>query len=123
MPSWIIRKTVRFEAAHKLPLHDGKCARLHGHSFVATVEVAGTGLVASGPKTDMVADFGDIGGPLKRLVEERLDHYYLNDSTGLENPTSERLAQWMFDVLQPAIPGLVAVEVEETCTSTARYRP
>jgi 6-pyruvoyltetrahydropterin/6-carboxytetrahydropterin synthase len=51
-----------------------------------------------------------------------LDHYYLNETTGLENPTSEAIAKWVFEQLEEAaLPGLHAVEIQETCTSGARY--
>lgn len=120
---FILTKQFLFEASHQLPLHDGKCKRLHGHSFVGHVVVEGEQLVASGPKSGMVMDYGDISAVLKPLVEASLDHWHLNDSTGLANPTSEELARWVFERLAPQLPGLVAVRIEETCTSSAEYRP
>lgn len=119
---YLVRKTFRFEAAHVLPHHDGKCARLHGHSWVLQVEIQGKGLHTTGPKQGMLLDFGDISAVVKPLLEDRLDHYYLNESTGLESPTSERLAAWIYHTLLADLPGLVAVTVEETCTSAATYR-
>lgn len=121
--SWTLTKTARFEASHRLPAHDGKCQRLHGHSWQVRVEVYGVALRDAGPKAGMVSDFADIGGPLKSLIDARLDHYHLNDTTPLPNPTSEALAQWIFGELAPLVPGLSAVTVEETCTSAARYQP
>lgn len=118
---FLVAKTARFEASHILPSHDGKCARLHGHSWQVTVEVRGNILQGDGPKTGMLVDFGDLARPLNRLIEESLDHYHLNDSTGLASPTSEALAQWIFYRLRPEIPMLYAVTVEETCTSRATY--
>jgi 6-pyruvoyltetrahydropterin/6-carboxytetrahydropterin synthase len=119
---WVIGKEFRFEAAHKLPNHDGKCARLHGHSWRGVVYVASEVLVKSGPKQGMVLDYSEIKGYLKPLLEECLDHYYLNESTNLENPTSEQLAKWIFEQLKRAgLPGLVAVQINETCTSTCLY--
>jgi len=118
-----LTKTVTFEAAHDLPAHDGKCARLHGHSWKATVELRGEHLQEAGPKIGMLADYYDIGARLKQLVDSHLDHFYLNNTTGLVNPTSENLAWWIFQQLKPALPLLVAVTVEETCTSSARYEP
>jgi 6-pyruvoyltetrahydropterin/6-carboxytetrahydropterin synthase len=123
MATWRLYKSATFEAAHMLPLHSGKCSRLHGHSFRVWVEVTGEHLHVDGPSTDMVHDFYDIGTPLKRLVEERLDHYYLNETTGLANPTSETIARWIYQQLQPDVPGLSAVTVDETCTSRCEYRP
>lgn len=123
MPLFKLTKRARFEASHVLPSHDGKCSRLHGHSWSVEVEVAGDMLYGGGPQIGMLHDFGRIGEPLKKLVEGRLDHYHLNDSTGLANPTSEELAVWIFNQLRGSIPELTAVVVEETCTSRAEYRP
>jgi 6-pyruvoyltetrahydropterin/6-carboxytetrahydropterin synthase len=121
---YLLTKRVRFEAAHRLPQHDGKCARLHGHSWHAEVEVAATGLHATGPKAGMAVDFGDIAAPLNQLVESHLDHHYLNESTDLIDPTSECLASWMFAWLAPRYHALgvtlTAVTIEETCTCRAR---
>ena len=70
----------------------------------------------------MVMDFGDINNYLNPLIENFLDHYYLNETTGLESPTSEAVAQWIFEQLEKAkLPGLTMVEVKETCTSSASY--
>lgn len=119
-----LRKTVRFEAAHRLPHHDGKCARLHGHSWRLHLEVAGETLQPRGPKQGMLLDFADLGAALMPLLEHQLDHHYLNDTTGLESPTSEALCQWVYDQL-PAIlrPQVRAVTIEETCTASCRYEP
>lgn len=114
---------MRFEASHQLPNHDGKCRRLHGHSWAMTIKVASDTLHDAGSQAGMVADYGVIGQPLKALVEAKLDHYHLNDTTGLANPTSEELARWAFEQLRPRVPELVAVVVEETCTSACEYRP
>jgi 6-pyruvoyltetrahydropterin/6-carboxytetrahydropterin synthase len=118
-----LEKSFRFEAAHKLPHHDGKCARLHGHSWVGRVVVQGRTLWQTGPKQGMVTDYGELSEVIKPLVENYLDHWYLNESTGLENPTSEELARWVYDKLKPSIDNLVAVVIEETCTSRCEYRP
>lgn len=114
-----IFKEFTFEAAHRLPNvpAEHKCARLHGHSFAVRISVAGE----VGSETGWVMDFSEIGaafGP----VRKRLDHYYLNEIKGLENPTSENLARWIWDRLQPALPQLSAVEIRETCTSGCIYR-
>ncbi|GAA2707437.1 6-carboxytetrahydropterin synthase QueD [Micromonospora olivasterospora] len=107
-----------FEAAHRLPnVPEGhKCARLHGHSYRVTVHVSGD----VDPHSGWVMDFGD----LKKAVEpirDRLDHHYLNEVPGLENPTSEVLARWIWDRLAGSLP-LSAVGVRETCTSGCVYR-
>ena len=94
-----------------------KCGRLHGHSY--RVEVHVTGPV--GDDTGWVQDFGDIKRPSSRS-RISLDHHYLNEIEGLENPTSEVLAKWIWDRLIAALAGLVAVQVRETCTSGCIYR-
>jgi 6-pyruvoyltetrahydropterin/6-carboxytetrahydropterin synthase len=111
-------KSFTFESAHRLPnLPDGhKCKRLHGHSFRCEIEVTGD----VDPVTGFVMDFADIKAAFGPLYEQ-LDHHYLNEVPGLENPTSECLAAWIWDRLKPALPALAAVVVHETCTSGCRY--
>lgn len=122
MNEWVLGKEFRFEAAHQLPHHDGKCARLHGHSWRGVVYVRGTTIHKAGPKSGMVIDYSDITYFLKPLLDTYLDHYFLNETTGLENPTSEELAKWIFEQLeQRGFPGLLAVRIDETCTSTCIY--
>lgn len=118
-----LSKQFRFEASHRLPAHDGKCARLHGHSWIGRVYVRGTELQADGPKAGMLIDFGELKRIVNPLVDDYLDHHHLNDTTGLENPTSEELARWIYDKLKPELPELAAIEIEETCTSSCRYEP
>lgn len=108
-----------FEAAHRLPNlpPEHKCTRLHGHSYRVVVNVAGPVDATLG----WVMDFGDIKAAF-RPIEARLDHYYLNEIEGLENPTSERLAEWIWERLIDDLPELTAVTVRETCTSGCTYR-
>lgn len=112
-------KEFTFEAAHRLPnVPPGhKCARLHGHSFRIAVHVNGP----VDPHSGWVRDFADLSGAMKPVLE-RLDHYYLNEVEGLDNPTSEILAQWVWDRLQPCLADLSHVVVHETCTSGCVYR-
>lgn len=107
-----------FEAAHRLPhVPEGhKCARLHGHSYRVEVHVKGE----VGQDTGWVMDFGDLRAAFQPL-QEQLDHRYLNEVPGLENPTSEILARWIWDGLVGRLP-LSAVQVRETCTSGCIYR-
>jgi 6-pyruvoyltetrahydropterin/6-carboxytetrahydropterin synthase len=114
-----IYKEFTFEAAHRLPnVPEGhKCARLHGHSYLAVVHVAGP----VRENTGWVQDFGDIKAAFKPL-EDQLDHHYLNEVPGLENPTSEVLAKWIWDRLIGELPNLREVRVRETCTSGCIYR-
>lgn len=108
-----------FEAAHRLPnVPQGhKCARLHGHSFRVRVHVSGP----LDPELGWVMDFADVKAAFRPLYEQ-LDHHYLNEVPGLENPTSEVLARWIWERLAPALPGLSRVAVRETCTSGCVYR-
>jgi len=119
---WILSKSFSFEASHQLPHHDGKCARLHGHSWKGFVYVAGDALISGGPKSGMVIDYADIKKHLGPLVNEYLDHWHLNESLGVENPTSECVAQWVYNALSPSLP-LIAVRIDETCTSSCIYAP
>ena len=114
-----IFKVFTLEAAHRLPnVPPGhKCARLHGHSFGVELRVAGPLDATMG----WVMDFADIKAAFRPLYEQ-LDHHYLNEIPGLENPTSERLAVWIWERLKPALPQLCEVVVHETCTSGCRYR-
>lgn len=122
MEQWIIYKEFRFEAAHQLPYHEGKCRRLHGHSWVGRVYVQGSQLAETGSEKGMIIDYGRIKQYLQPLLDHYLDHYYLNETIGLDNPTSEEVARWIFQQLDKAgLPGLHAVEIQETCTSGCRY--
>lgn len=114
-----IFRELTFEAAHRLPnVPDGhKCARLHGHSYRVTVHVEGE----IDPHAGWVADFGDLGQAFQPL-RDQLDHRYLNEVPGLENPTSEVLAMWIWDRLVPVLPLLSGISVRETCTSGCTYR-
>lgn len=119
--TWIIGKEFRFEASHQLPNHDGKCARLHGHSWRGVIYVAGNQLINSGAKQGMIMDYDDIKKYLKPVIDNYLDHYHLNETTGLANPTSEAIAKWIYEQLEETIPGMVAVQIDETCTSQCVY--
>jgi 6-pyruvoyltetrahydropterin/6-carboxytetrahydropterin synthase len=113
-------KEFTFEAAHRLPsVPDGhKCSRLHGHSYRLIVHVSGE----VDPATGMVIDFGDVKDIVKPLIDKHLDHYYLNEVDGLENPTSENVARWVWQRLVHQLPQLSAIQIRETCTSGVIYR-
>ena len=113
-----IFKSFTLESAHRLPNVPAghKCARVHGHSFRVELHV-------NGPVDEhlgWVMDFADVKAAFDPLYRQ-LDHHYLNDVPGLENPTSENLAKWIWQRLKPTLPQLSAVVVHETCTSGARY--
>jgi 6-pyruvoyltetrahydropterin/6-carboxytetrahydropterin synthase len=111
-------KSFTFEAAHRLPRlpPEHKCFRLHGHSFQADVHVEGP----IDPGLGWLVDYADIKAAFEPLYQV-LDHNYLNEIEGLENPTSEVLAVWIWDRLKPALPGLARVVVHETCTARCEY--
>ncbi len=106
------------ESAHRLPHVPAghKCGRLHGHSFRIRIAVRGE----PAAETGWIIDFGDIKAAFAPIYAQ-LDHNYLNDIPAMENPTSENLAIWIWQQLQPSLPQLSAVEIFETCTSGCRY--
>ena len=112
-------KEFSFEAAHRLPhVPPGhKCERLHGHSFHVRVTVTGQ----VGERSGWVMDFAELKAAFAP-VHDRLDHRYLNEIPGLENPTSEVLARWIWRELVADVPLLSSIEVRETCTSGCIYR-
>ena len=114
-----LRKSFQFEAAHLLPRLPAahKCRRLHGHSFKVDIVVAGP----CDRELGWLIDYADITAAFHPLWEQ-LDHRYLNEVTGLENPTSESIAVWIWDRLKPKLPLLTEVVVAETCTAKCVYR-
>ena len=115
-----ITKSFGFDAAHWLPgVPEGhKCRRLHGHTY--RVEIALEGDLDR--DLGWVADYGEISAALKPLLAQ-LDHHCLNEIPGLENPTAEVLAAWLFARLHSPLPMLADVTVSETPATSAVYRP
>lgn len=113
-----IFKVFQVEAAHHLPNvpEDHQCRRLHGHSFIIEIHVSGP----VGQDTGWVMDFSDLKKTFQPLYDQ-LDHNYLNEIEGLENPTSENLAIWIWDKLILKLPQLSKVAVKETCNSGCIY--
>jgi 6-pyruvoyltetrahydropterin/6-carboxytetrahydropterin synthase len=114
-----IFRVFQIEAAHFLPnVPDGhKCKRMHGHSFRIEIRVGGE----PGEDSGWVMDFADLRRAFQPLFDQ-LDHHCLNDIDGLENPTSENLARWIWQHLAPGLPGLSEVQVQETCNAGCIYR-
>jgi len=106
------------EAAHRLPNVPAghKCARLHGHSFRIELHIAGE----VDARTGWIMDFAEVK-KIFQPIYDRLDHHYLNEIPGLENPTSENLARWIWDETKSRLPLLSKVVVHETCTSGCVY--
>jgi 6-pyruvoyltetrahydropterin/6-carboxytetrahydropterin synthase len=114
-----IFKAFQFEAAHRLPnLPDGhKCRRVHGHSFRVEIHVDGP----VDDHTGWVIDFAEIKARFKPILNQ-LDHNNLNEIEGLENPTSENIARWIWTRLAPSLPILTKVVVQENPTCGVVYR-
>ncbi len=113
-----LTKEFTFEAAHRLPQAPPghQCARLHGHSFRVRVTVRGP----VPPDTGWLMDFADIQRAFAPL-REQLDHQYLNEIPGLENPSSENIARWIWQRLEGRLPGLRRITIHETCTTRCSY--
>lgn len=119
-----IRVEAEFAAAHFLRDYHGKCENLHGHNYKVYAHARGTALNEGG----MLVDFGILKGTLRKVLE-KLDHSNLNDLVEEgkfifdQNPSAERIAQYIFEKIKQNIPDvpLYAVDVFETSTSRARY--
>ena len=114
-----LTKDFAFESAQTLPAapEGHKCRRMHGHSFKVEVSVEGEVDPASG----WVYDHAQISAAMKPLVSQ-LDHAYLNEIAGLENPTIENMAGWFWEKLASQLPGLCEIVIHETTTARCVYR-
>lgn len=113
-----LTKDFRFEAAQTLPKvpPEHKCGRMHGHSFKVEVTVEGP----IDPETGWVYDHARISRVMGPLLDV-LDHAYLNDIEGLENPTIELMAHWFWGKLAPELPGLREIVIHETPSARCSY--
>lgn len=113
-----LSRDFRFEAAHFLPRvpEDHKCRRMHGHSYQVRVTVEGE----IDPAIGWLIDFAAVDAAVDPLVA-RLDHRVLNEIEGLDNPTSEVLAVWLWRALEDRLP-LFEIEVAETADSRCAVR-
>jgi len=118
-----LEKTFNFEGGHVLTHHDGKCSCPHGHSYVLIVKIRGSNLTSSGPKKNMLIDFGEISKAVLPMIEKYFDHHWINDTLNTDSPTSEYIAKWIFDHLSPMLPGLYAITLQETEKSKVTYIP
>ena len=114
-----VSKEFRFEAAHHLPNHDGKCKRPHGHSYRVVVHCCGPVQMA-GPKQGMVVDYADIAAAVEPILRA-LDHRNINEILPFVT-TAENLALYLVERLQPKLPSLAAVDVHETASTRVRAR-
>ncbi len=115
----IIIKEFEFDAAHYLPAYNGKCERLHGHTYKLAVKVEGT------PDHEgMVIDFTKLKEIVRQEVLTHLDHACLNDIIPV--PSAENISVWIWRRLEPSLQSeryrLYEVEVWETRTSGCVYR-
>lgn len=119
MYSATIFKELTFDAAHFLPnVPEGhKCRNIHGHTYRLKVYIKGQ----IDEHTGWVADFAELKKSVKSVVEE-VDHKFLNNIDGLDNPTCELLARWLWQKIKPLVPGLSKIELHETPTSGVEYR-
>lgn len=113
-----ITQAFTFEAAHRLPNvpETHRCYRMHGHSYRVELRLEGS----VDPHTGFVVDFFDVEAAFGPLLGQ-VDHYYLNDIKGLENPTAENIAIWIWDRIKPILPQTAAVVVFETPNCWAEY--
>ena len=114
-----LTKDFSFEAAQTLPKvsPDHKCGRMHGHSFKMEISVEGE----VDPDTGWLYDHARISRVMDPLLE-LLDHSYLNDIPGLENPTIENMCRWFWERLSPSLPGLAEIVIHETPSARCSYR-
>jgi 6-pyruvoyltetrahydropterin/6-carboxytetrahydropterin synthase len=114
-----IFRIFHLQCARRLPALPAShpCSRVHGHSFEVEITLSGE----VDPVLGWVCDFAEIDAAW-RSVHEALDHRYLNDIAGLENPTSENLAVWLWRVLAPSLTGLAQIRVMETHNAGCIYR-
>ena len=115
----IVYKKFTIESARSLPnLPDNHpCKRVHGHSFKIIISLKGS----INKKTGFVIDFSDIEKAFNP-IKSRLDHVYLNDVEGLENPSSENICIWIWKKIKSKLPGLHMIEIKETMTTGCKYR-
>ncbi len=113
-----IYREFKFDAAHRLPnLSAGhRCGNLHGHTFRVFIHIEGV----VGNDTGWVRDYGEIKSICTPLID-MLDHKYLNEVPGLENPTSENIALWLWEKIKPSLPELIMIEIKETDSTGCRF--
>ncbi len=115
----IIYKKFTFDSAHFLPFvpEGHKCKNMHGHTYHLTAYFEGP----LHPELGWLVDFADVKSIIKPIVAQ-IDHQVLNEIEGLENPTCEVIAVWLWDKIKPQLPSLVEIKLDETPTSGAIYR-
>lgn len=115
----IVIKEFEFDASHFLPEYNGKCERLHGHTYKLVVMVEGT------PDHEgMVMDFVKLKELVREHVLQHLDHAHLNEVIPV--PSAENISVWVWNRLYSLLEcehcHLCEVQVWETRTSGCVYR-
>ncbi len=115
-----ITKEFHFSASHQLMglSDDHPCSRLHGHNYIVEVELQADKLNEVG----FVRDYHELS-PLKRYIDNELDHRHLNDILGDANVTAERMSQHLFDWCKTQWDEVAAVRISDTPKTWAEYRP
>lgn len=126
---YTVSKKIEIAGAHKLSLpYNSPCSRLHGHNWLIEVEISCKALNASG----MVIDFKELKKAMEKVIKTPLDHQHLNFVLQMENPTAERMAKWVADVLEKELwensdveptPFVSKVIVQESEGNRACYIP
>ncbi|MEI6531481.1 MAG: 6-carboxytetrahydropterin synthase QueD [Chlamydiota bacterium] len=116
-----IEKRFTFHAAHQLKHHDGVCHRLHGHSYELIVRLKSEVLHTSGPQTNMVVDFALLKNEVQAMIDEYLDHRFLNETLETDSPTAEFIAEWIYKKLKISILRLSSISIFETASSSVTY--
>src|SRR5690554_5163463 len=113
-----IFKTFTFDSAHFLPNvpHGHKCKQMHGHTYKMTVYFEGP----LDKDLNWVVDFAEVKNVVKPIID-MVDHKVLNDIPGLENPTCEGIAKWLWEKVKANMPQLSKIELCETPTSGVIY--
>ena len=115
----IVYKKFTIESARSLPNlpNSHPCKKVHGHSFKIIISVSGN----INKETGFVIDFNDINNAFKPL-KKKIDHVYLNDIEGLDNPSSENICKWIWKRLKDQLPGLSMIEIKETTSTGCIYK-
>jgi len=114
-----LTKIFTFDAGHFIPEHP-TCGNQHGHTYILEVTISGRS------DKDMIVDFKDLNGAVRKHILKKLDHKNLNKIKGLEIPTAENLAKWIWRRLKNVCANelrvkLREIKVWETRTSAVTY--
>lgn len=116
-----IEKHFTFHAAHQLQHHDGPCSRLHGHSYKLIVRIRAAELHEEGSEKNMVIDFSYLKIVVRDLINNHLEHRFLNETLQTDSPTAEFIAAWIFRELKKVLPNISSVTLFETATSAVTF--